>query len=147
MSLEPSLINGYGIDITNYENNKYSEALDYLNRNFYDLADEIDNTPCVYDTAVNTDEFTNVVYIPAVTPVKLQTEIHIFTKEEANQALIDYIRQMLVLIQTDDDVFSFETPFTKADIEILMKNITKFVNENADEINYVDYMSTCPSLK
>lgn len=47
---------------------------------------------------------------------------------------------MLVLIQTDDDVFAFETPFTKADIEILMKDITKFVKENADEINYVDYI-------
>ena len=140
MSLEPSLINGYGIDIANYKNPKYSEALDYLNRNFYDLADEINNTPCVYDTAVNTDEFTNVIYIPAIVPVNLGNEIRIFTIEEANQALIDYIRQMLVLIQTDDDVFSFETPFTKTDIEVLMKDITKFVNENADEINYIDYI-------
>ena len=140
MSLEPSLINGYGIDIANYKNDKYSEALDYLNRNFYDLADEIDNTPCVYDTAVNTDEFTNVIYIPAIVPVNLGNKIRIFTIEEANQALIDYIRQMLVLIQTEDDVFSFETPFTKDDIEILMKDITKFVNENADDVNYVDYV-------
>ena len=140
MSLEPSLINGYGIDITNYKNDKYSEALDYLNRNFYDLADEIDNTPCVYDTAVNADEFTNVIYIPAIVPVNLGNKIRIFTIEEANQALIDYIRQMLVLIQTEDDVFSFETPFTKDDIEILMKDITKFVNENADDVNYVDYV-------
>lgn len=31
MSLEPSLINGYGIDIANYRNDKYREALDYLN--------------------------------------------------------------------------------------------------------------------
>lgn len=140
MSLEPSVINGYGIDIANYRNDKYREALDYLNRNFYDLADEIDNTPCVYDTAINTDEFTNVIYIPAIVPVNLGNKIRIFTTEEANQALIDYIRQMLVLIQTDDDVFSFETPFTKDDIEILMQDITKFVNKNADEVNYVDYV-------
>ena len=140
MSLEPSVINGYGIDIANYRNDKYREALDYLNRNFYDLADEIDNTPCVYDTAVNTDEFTNIIYIPAIVPVNLGNKICIFTIEEANQALIDYIRQMLVLIQTEDDVFSFETPFTKDDIEILMKDITKFVNENADEVIYVDYV-------
>lgn len=140
MSLEPSLIYGYGIDIADYKNDKYSEALDYLNRNFYDLADEIDNTPCVYDTAVNTDEFTNVIYIPAVVPVNLGNKIRIFTIEEANQALIDYICQMLVLIQTEDDVFSFETPFTPDDIDILMHDIAKFVNENADEINYVDYV-------
>lgn len=140
MSLEPSVINGYGIDIANYRNDKYREALDYLNRNFYDLADEIDNTPCVYDTAVNTDEFTNVIYIPAIVPVNLGNKIRIFTTEEANQALIDYIRQMLVLIQTEDDVFSFETPFTKDDIEILMQDITKFVNENADEVSYIDYL-------
>lgn len=140
MSLEPSVINGYGIDIANYRNDKYREALDYLNRNFYDLADEIDNTPCVYDTAINTDEFTNVIYIPAIVPVNLGNKIRIFTTEEANQALIDYIRQMLVLIQTEDDVFSFETPFTKDDIEILMQDITKFVNKNADEINYIDYL-------
>lgn len=140
MSLEPSVINGYGIDIANYRNDKYREALDYLNQNFYDLADEIDNTPCVYDTAINTDEFTNVIYIPAIVPVNLGNKIRIFTTEEANQALIDYIRQMLVLIQTEDDVFSFETPFTKDDIEILMKGITKFVNENADEVNYIDYL-------
>lgn len=140
MSLEPSLINGYGIDIADYKNDKYSEALDYLNRNFYDLADKIDNTPCVYDTAVNTGEFINVIYIPAITPVSLQNEIHIFTREEANQALIDYIRQMLVLIQTEDDVFSFETPFAPDDIDVLMQDITKFVNENVDEINYVDYV-------
>ena len=37
MSLSPSIINGYGIDIGKYKNNKYSEALDYLNQNFYDL--------------------------------------------------------------------------------------------------------------
>lgn len=140
MSLEPSLIYGYGIDIADYKNDKYSEVLDYLNQNFYDLADEIDNTPCIYDTAVNTDEFTNVIYIPAITPVNLQNEIHIFTRNEANQALIDYIRQMLTLIQTEDNVFSFETPFTEDDIEILMQDIAKFVNENADEINYVDYV-------
>ena len=140
MSLEPSIINGYGIDIANYRNDKYREALDYLNRNFYDLADEIDNTPCVYDTAINTDEFTNVIYIPAIVPVNLGNKIRIFTTEEANKALIDYIRQMLVLIQTDDDVFSFETPFAKDDIEILMKDITKFVNENADEVSYIDYL-------
>ena len=140
MSLEPSVINGYGIDIANYRNDKYREALDYLNRNFYDLADEIDNTPCVYDTAVNTDEFTNVIYIPAIVPVNLENKIRIFTIKEANKALIDYIRQMLVLIQTGDDVFSFETPFTKDDIEILMKGITKFVNENADEVSYIDYL-------
>lgn len=140
MSLEPSVINGYGIDIANYRNNKYREALDYLNRNFYDLADEIDNTPCVYDTAINTDEFTNVIYIPAIVPVNLENKIRIFTIKEANKALIDYIRQMLVLIQTGDDVFSFETPFTKDDIEILMKDITKFVNENADEVSYIDYL-------
>ena len=140
MSLEPSVINGYGIDIANYRNDKYREALDYLNRNFYDLADEIDNTPCVYDIAINTDEFTNVIYIPAIVPVNLGNKIRIFTTEEANQALIDYIRQMLVLIQTEDDVFSFETPFTKDDIEILMKDITKFVNENADDVNYIDYI-------
>lgn len=140
MSLEPSIINGYGIDIANYRNDKYREALDYLNRNFYDLADEIDNTPCVYDTAINTDEFTNVIYIPAIVPVNLRNKISIFTIKEANQALIDYIRQMLVLIQTEDDVFSFETPFTKDDIEILMKDITKFVNENADEVSYIDYL-------
>ena len=140
MSLEPSVINGYGIDIANYRNDKYREALDYLNRNFYDLADEIDNTPCVYDTAINTDEFTNVIYIPAIVPVNLGNKISIFTIKEANQALIDYIRQMLVLIQTEDDVFSFETPFTKGDIEILMKDITKFVNENADEVSYIDYL-------
>lgn len=140
MSLEASPINGYGIDIANYKNDKYSEVLDYLNRNFYDLADEIDNTPCVYDTAVNTDEFTNIIYIPAVTPVKIGNKIRIFTEDEADQTLTDYIRQMLILIQTEDDVFSFETPFTKDDIEILMQDITKFVNENADEINYVDYV-------
>ena len=140
MSLEPSIINGYGIDIANYRNDKYREALDYLNRNFYDLADEIDNTPCVYDTAINTDEFTNVIYIPVIVPVNLRNKISIFTIKEANQALIDYIRQMLVLIQTEDDVFSFETPFTKDDIEILMKDITKFVNENADEVSYIDYL-------
>lgn len=140
MSLEPSIINGYGIDIANYRNDKYREALDYLNRNFYDLADEIDNTPCVYDTAINTDEFTNVIYIPAIVPVNLGNKIRIFTTKEANQALIDYIHQMLVLIQTGDDVFSFETPFTKDDIETLMKDITKFVNENADEVNYIDYL-------
>lgn len=140
MSLEPSLINGYGIDIADYTNDKYSEALDYLNQNFYDLGDEIDNTPCVYDTAINTDEFTNVIYIPAIVPVNLGNKIRIFTIKEANQALIDYIRQMLVLIQTEDNVFSFETPFTKDDIEILMQDITKFVNKNADEVNYVDYV-------
>lgn len=140
MSLEPSVINGYGIDIANYRNDKYREALDYLNRNFYDLADEIDNTPCVYDTAINTDEFINVIYIPAIVPVNLGNKISIFTIKEANQALIDYIRQMLILIQTEDDVFSFETPFTKDDIEILMKDITKFVNENADEVSYIDYL-------
>lgn len=140
MSLEPSLINGYGIDIADYKNDKYSEALDYLDRNFYDLADEINNTPCVYDTAINTDEFTNVIYIPAITPVNLQNEVHIFTREEANQTLINYIRQILTLIQTEDDVFSFETPFTPDDIDALMQDIAKFVNENADEINYVDYV-------
>lgn len=140
MSLEPSVINGYGIDIANYRNNKYREALDYLNRNFYDLADEIDNTPCVYDTAINTDEFTNVIYIPAIVPVNLGSKIRIFTIKEANKALIDYIRQILVLIQTEDDIFSFETPFTKDDLEILMRDITKFVNKNANEVNYVDYV-------
>lgn len=140
MSLEPSFINGYGIDIADYRNDKYNEALDYLNQNFYDLGDKIDNTPCVYDTAINTDEFTNVIYIPAIVPVNLGNKIRIFTIKEANQALIDYIRQMLVLIQTEDNVFSFETPFTKDDIEILMQDITKFVNKNADEVNYVDYV-------
>lgn len=140
MSLEPSFINGYGIDIADYRNDKYSETLDYLDRNFYDLADEINNTPCVYDTAINTDEFTNVIYIPAITPVNLQNEVHIFTREEANQTLIDYIRQILTLIQKEDDVFSFETPFTPDDIDALMQDIAKFVNENADEINYVDYV-------
>lgn len=140
MSLEPSFINGYGIDIADYRNDKYSETLDYLDRNFYDLADEINNTPCVYDTAINTDEFTNVIYIPAITPVNLQNEVHIFTREEANQTLIDYIRQILTLIQKEDDVFSFETPFAPDDIDALMQDIAKFVNENADEINYVDYV-------
>ena len=66
--------------------------------------------------------------------------IHIFTRKEANQALANYIRQLLTLIQTDDDVFSFETPFKPADIEILMKDITKFINENAENISYVDYV-------
>ena len=140
MSLEPSIINGCGIDIGNYKNNKYSEALDYLNRNFYDLGDGIQDTPCAYDTSANTDTFTNVVYIPAVIPVETQNKIHIFTRKEANQALSNYIRQLLTLIQTDDDVFSFETPFKPADIEILMQNITKFINENADNISYIDYV-------
>lgn len=140
MSLEPSMINGYGIDISDYKNDKYSEVLDYLNRNFYDLGDEVQNTPCVYDTAINTDTFTNVIYIPAVIPVEVQTKIHVFTRKEANQALANYIRQLLTLIQTDDDVFSFETPFKPADIEILMQDITRFINENADDINYVDYV-------
>ena len=140
MSLEPSMINGYGIDISDYKNDKYSEVLDYLNRNFYDLGDEIQNTPCVYDTAINTDTFTNVIYIPAVIPVEVQTKIHIFTRKKANQALANYIRQLLTLIQTDDDVFSFETPFKPEDIEILMQDITKFINENADDISYVDYV-------
>lgn len=140
MSLEPSMIDGYGIDISDYKNDKYSEVLDYLNRNFYDLGDEIQNTPCVYDTAINTDTFTNVIYIPAVIPVELQTKIHVFTRKEANQALANYIRQLLTLIQTDDDVFSFETPFKPEDIEILMQDITRFINENADDINYVDYV-------
>ena len=139
MSLEPSVIYGYGIDIANYQNDQYQEVLDYLNRNFYDLSDEIQNTPCVYDTAVNSDEFTNMIYIPAVIPVGLLTKIPDFTMTEANQALIDYIRQLLTLIQTDDDVFSFETPFEPADIEILLQDITHFVNENADRICYVDY--------
>lgn len=140
MSLEPNMINGYGIDISDYKNDKYSEVLDYLNRNFYDLGDEIQNTPCVYDTAINTDTFTNVIYIPAVIPVEVQNKIHIFTRKEANQALANYIRQLLTLIQTDDDVFSFETPFKPEDIEILMQDITRFINENADDINYVDYV-------
>lgn len=140
MSLEPSIINGYGIDIGDYKNDKYSKVLDYLNRNFYDLGDEIQNTPCVYDTAINTDTFTNVIYIPAVIPVEVQTKIHVFTRKEANQALANYIRQLLTLIQTDDDVFSFETPFKPVDIEILMQDITRFINENADDINYVDYV-------
>lgn len=140
MSLEPSMIDGYGIDISDYKNDKYSEVLDYLNRNFYDLGDEIQNTPCVYDTAINTDTFTNVIYIPAVIPVEVQTKIHVFTRKEANQALANYIRQLLTLIQTDDDVFSFETPFKPEDIEILMQDITRFINENADDINYVDYV-------
>lgn len=140
MSLEASIINGYGIDISDYKNDKYSEVLDYLNRNFYDLGDEIQNTPCVYDTAINTDTFTNIIYIPAVIPVDVQTKIHVFTRKEANQALANYIRQILTLIQTDDDVFSFETPFKPEDIEILMQEITRFINENADNISYVDYV-------
>lgn len=140
MSLEPSIINGYGIDIGNYKNDRYSEALDYLNRNFYDLGDEIQDTPCAYDTAANTDTFTNVVYIPAVIPVEIQSKIHIFTRTEANQALANYIRQLITLIQTDDYVFSFETPFKPADIEILMQDINKFINENAENISYVDYV-------
>lgn len=140
MSLEASIINGYGIDISDYKNDKYSEVLDYLNRNFYDLGDEIQNTPCVYDTAINTDTFTNVIYIPAVIPVDIQSELHVFTRKEANQALANYIRQLLTLIQTDDDVFSFETPFKPTDIKTLMQDITKFINENADDISYVDYV-------
>ena len=140
MSLEASIINGYGIDISDYKNDKYSEVLDYLNRNFYDLGDEIQNTPCVYDTAVNTDTFTNIIYIPAIIPVDVQTKIHVFTRKEANQALANYIRQILTLIQRDDDVFSFETPFKPEDIEILMQDITRFINENADDISYVDYV-------
>lgn len=140
MSLEASIINGYGIDIGDYKNDKYSEALDYLNRNFYDLGDEIQNTPCVYDTAINTDTFTNIIYIPAIIPVDIQNKIHVFTRKEANRALANYIRQLLTLIQTDDDVFSFETPFKPEDIEILMQDITRFINENADDINYVDYV-------
>lgn len=139
MSLEPNVIYGYGIDIANYHNDQYREVLDYLNRNFYDLSDEIQDTPCVSDTAVNSDEFTNVVYLPAIIPVCHLTKIHDLTFNEANQALIDYIRQLLTLIQTDDDVFSFEKPFKPADIEILMQDITNFVNENADYICYVDY--------
>lgn len=139
MSLEPNVIYGYGIDISNYQNDQYQEVLDYLNRNFYDLGDEIQNTPCVYDTAVNTDEFTNVVYLPAIVPVGLPTKIQDFTMKEANQALIDYIQQLLTLIQTDDDVFTFEKPFKPDDIEILMQDITNFVNDNADHICYVDY--------
>lgn len=132
MSLEPSMINGYGIDISDYKNDKYSEVLDYLNRNFYDLGDEIQNTPCVYDTAINTDTFTNIIYIPAVIPVDVQTKIHVFTRKEASQ--------ILTLIQTDDDVFSFETPFKPEDIEILMQDIARFINENSDDISYVDYV-------
>lgn len=138
--LKLTQINGYGIDIGKYKNNKYSEALDYFNRNFYDLGDEIQDTPCAYDTAANTDTFTNVVYIPAVIPVDVQSKIHIFTKKEANQTLADYIRQLLTLIQTDDDVFSFETPFEPTDIEILMQDITRFINKNAGKISYIDYI-------
>lgn len=138
MNLESHAVVGYGIDIAKYNNSEYKQALKYLNRDFSKLAEIVINTPYVYDSTININGFSNVIYVPAIIPVvsSKNDAIKTYTKQEANDELIRYIRIMLMRIQGSDD-YVFDNAFTTADVDALMLEISQFVNTHAGEVNYV----------
>ena len=126
-------ISGYGIDLSKYHNKHYHEIVDYLIRNFDDLADSVENNICNWD--YNETPFNGAyIYIPDQPSVQNKNEqkLHqILTPDKANDNIHTFVNDMIEQILTHDDVYYLENSFEQKDWTNLSCNLKEWIDNNA----------------
>lgn len=144
MSMQTVEYQGYGVDLGNFtfDDPKQQKLWDLLVMNAIELNDYLSDQGRTISVSLvspcNTDEFSLLAYIPAVIPVSDDGDpIKTYTTEEADKAIIESVRQLLlVLVSGDDEALKtwnmgmnepLSKLLTKADVEALMPSVKEFV--------------------
>lgn len=129
MSMQTVEYQGYGIDLGQFKSNnpKFNELMDEIidSDEFYDEMMDAENVAMA--TAVNTDSFECIIYIPAVIPVSSDTgTIKIYNQTTANNIIFKSIKDVVTSNKFGEDLDS-ESPLSD-----FLAELKQFIDKNAN---------------
>lgn len=130
MSMQTVEYQGYGIDLGQFKSNnpKFNELMEDIidSDEFYDaMMDDAENVAMA--TAVNTDSFECLIYIPAVIPVSSDTgTIKIYNQTTANNIIFKSIKDVVTSNKFGEDLDS-ESPLSD-----FLAELKQFIDKNAN---------------
>lgn len=129
MSMQTVEYQGYGIDLGQFKSNnpKFNELMEDIidSDEFYD--EMMDGEKVAMTTAVNTDSFECLIYIPAVIPVSSDTgTIKIHNQTTANNIIFKSIKDVVISNKFGEDLDS-ESPLSD-----FLAELKQFIDKNAN---------------
>lgn len=129
MSMQTVEYQGYGIDLGQFKSNnpKFNELMEDIidSDEFYDEMMDAENVAMA--TAVNTDSFECLIYIPAVIPVSSDTgTIKIYNQTTANNIIFKSIKDVVTSNKFGEDLDS-ESPLSD-----FLTELKQFIDKNAN---------------
>lgn len=129
MSMQTVEYQGYGIDLGQFKSNnpKFNELMEDIidSDEFYD--EMMDGEKVAMATAVNTDSFECLIYIPAVIPVSSDTgTIKIHNQTTANNIIFKSIKDVVTSNKFGEDLDS-ESPLSD-----FLAELKQFIDKNAN---------------
>lgn len=127
MSMQTVAYQGYGIDLRRFRssNSDFSNFIHEIidDDDFYDTM--MHSQGVVVDTAVNTDCFDFLVYIPAVIPVTTGT-IKSYTPAEANDLIFTAVKGAIESSRTTEELLP------AASLPAFFTELKQFIDQKAD---------------
>lgn len=129
MSMQTVEYQGYGIDHGQFKSNnpKFNELMEAIidSDEFYDAM--MDGEKVAMATAVNTDSFECLIYIPAVIPVSSDTgTIKIYDQTTANNIIFESIKDVVTSNKFGEDLGS------KSPLSNFLAELKQFIDKNAN---------------
>lgn len=129
MSMQTVEYQGYGIDLGQFKSNnpKFNKIMEDIidSDEFYDTMMDAENVAMA--TAVNTDSFECLVYIPAIIPVSSSTgTIKIYNQTTANNIIFESIKDVVTANNFGENLDS------KSPLKDFLSELKQFIDKNSN---------------